>query len=79
MSETRRLRYTGERWQSFTEHGVGEVEAGSEFDVPAEEAERYLRRPDIEEASRRQKRQPELRAAPDGTEPSGDPGSSQDS
>ena len=45
------LRYTGHGEKSFTEHGVGEVRHGSEFDVPEAEAERYLRRADVELAT----------------------------
>jgi hypothetical protein len=50
-----RLRYTGEHPKAFTEHGVGEVSKGDEFEVPAEEAERYARRDDIEFATPAQK------------------------
>ena len=50
MTGTRRLRYTGERPQAFMEHGIGHVETGAEFEVPEDQAERYLRRADIEEA-----------------------------
>lgn len=50
---TRRLRYTGERPQAFTEHGVGHLEPGAEFEVPEDQAERYLRRGDVEDAEGR--------------------------
>ena len=50
MSTTRKLRYTGERAQAFTEHGIGELQPGDEFTVPADQATRYTRRPDIEDA-----------------------------
>lgn len=50
MTGTRPLRYTGERKQAFTELGIGELEKGAEFNVPEDQAERYLRRADIEDA-----------------------------
>jgi hypothetical protein len=62
MSMTRRLRYTGAGRQTFTENGVGEVENGDLFDVPAEEAERYLWRGDIEEATPKPGRKPKADA-----------------
>lgn len=47
-SDTVRLRYTGSHRKTFTDHGIGELEAGAEFEVPAGEAERFTRRDDIE-------------------------------
>lgn len=66
----RRLRYTGSRRQSFTENGVGEVEAGAEFEVPEDQAERYLRRGDIEDATPKPGRKPRT-AKPEVTEGAG--------
>jgi hypothetical protein len=54
---TVRLRYTGTHPQAFT--GAGRhLEPGDEFEVPAAEAERYLRRPDIEEAEAPRRKRP---------------------
>lgn len=50
MSGTKRLRYTGEVATSFRDHGIGLVEPGGVFEVPAQDAERFTRRSDIEEA-----------------------------
>jgi hypothetical protein len=50
-----RLRYTGEHPVSFTGHGVGHVEPGDEFEVPADDAGRFTRRADVEFATRSQK------------------------
>lgn len=72
MSGTRRLRYTGELPKSFTENEVGEAAPGDVFEVPVDQAERYLRRPDIEDAGGRRRRQPEPEAGPGGSEPSAD-------
>lgn len=43
-----RLRYVGAGSTTFI--GVGEVEPGAEFVVPDNQAEGFLRRPDVEEA-----------------------------
>lgn len=43
-----RLRYVGAGSTTFI--GVGEVEPGVEFVVPDDQAEGFLRRPDVEEA-----------------------------
>jgi hypothetical protein len=45
------LRYIGSHPKTFTDHGIGEVEEGAEFDVPASEAERFTRRADVELAA----------------------------
>lgn len=78
MSKTRRLRYTGEREQAFPEHGVGTVATGGTFEVPAGQAERYLRRSDIEDAAPKPGRNPRADAnvtqdgETNGASPSGD-------
>ena len=51
-SDTVRLRYTGKHPQVFTDHGIGEVEEGAEFDVPGDQAERFTRRADVEPAAK---------------------------
>jgi hypothetical protein len=43
-----RLRYTGDQATTFTHHGIGEVEPGAEFEVPAADAQRFTRRADVE-------------------------------
>lgn len=43
-----RLRYTGAQPTTFI--GVGGLDPGDAFDVPDDEAERWLRRPDVDEA-----------------------------
>lgn len=53
---TVRLRYTGTHPQAFTE--AGHLEPGDEFEVPEDQAERYLRRPDIEEAEAARRKRP---------------------
>lgn len=45
-----RLRYTGDQATTFTHHGIGEVEPGETFEVPAADAGRYARRADVEHA-----------------------------
>ena len=52
---TVRLRYLGEHPVSFLHHGIGEVEKDGEFEVPAEVAESFTRRADVEFATRGQK------------------------
>ena len=42
------LRYTGEQSVSFLDHGIGQVEPGGTFTVPADDAERFTRRADIQ-------------------------------
>ena len=42
------LRYTGVHPVSFTDHGIGVVGPGGEFRVPAWDAERFTRRPDVD-------------------------------
>jgi hypothetical protein len=61
-----KLRYLGEHPKTFTEHGVGEVSRGDEFDVPAGEAERYTRRDDVEFATSGQKAKAAKAEAPEG-------------
>lgn len=51
-TSTVRLRYTGKHQKTFTDHGIGEAEEGAEFDVPADDAERFTRRADVEFATR---------------------------
>jgi hypothetical protein len=54
-SDKVRLVYTGKHPQAFTDHGIGELGEGAEFEVPADEAERFTRRADVEFATRGQK------------------------
>ena len=64
-----RLRYTGEHPVSFLHHGIGEVGKDGEFEVPAEAAESFTRRADVEFATRGQKvkaTKAEAEAAPEG-------------
>lgn len=53
-----RLRYTGDQATTFTHHGIGEVEPGAEFEVPAAAADRFARRADVEPVTARGKRRP---------------------
>jgi hypothetical protein len=46
-----RLRYTGKQATIFSYPGIGEVEPGGEFEVPAGDAERFTRRRDIQLAT----------------------------
>jgi hypothetical protein len=50
LSDTFRLRYTGEQAATFQQPGVGYVEPQGEFDVPAEALLSFMRRRDIEHA-----------------------------
>lgn len=68
MTELVKLRYTGERPVSFLDHGIGTVEKGGEFEVPAEEAERFTRRSDVEFATRGQKAKATKASAEDAAE-----------
>lgn len=43
-----KLRYTGPAPTTFMTHGVGEIDTGSEFEVPDDEAQSFLARPDVE-------------------------------
>jgi hypothetical protein len=43
-----RLRYTGDQATTFPHHGIGEVEPGGTFDVPASALPSFLRRADVE-------------------------------
>ena len=43
-----RLRYTGDQATTFPHHGIGEIEPGGTFEVPAGDAERFTRRADVE-------------------------------
>lgn len=45
-----RLRYTGEQAVTFQRPGVGYVEPGAEFGVPADAVLSFMRRADIEHA-----------------------------
>lgn len=49
-TEPVRLRYAGEQAVTFQHPGVGHVEPGGEFDVPAEAVLSFMRRADIEHA-----------------------------
>jgi hypothetical protein len=50
LSDLVRLRFTGEQPVTFHDHGIGWVEPGGEFSVPASEEERFTRRADVERA-----------------------------
>lgn len=62
-NERVRLRYTGGHPTTFTHHGIGEVEPGAEFEVPAADAGRYTRRADVEPVTASGKRKPKGAAA----------------
>jgi hypothetical protein len=46
-----RLKYTGTQATTFQEPGVGHVEPGGEFEVPADRLLSFMRRADIEHAA----------------------------
>lgn len=52
MTDVIRLRYTGHHALVFTEFGIEVSGDSSEFEVPADQAERFARRGDIEFAAR---------------------------
>lgn len=73
-----RLRYTGTHAVTFISGRVGAVEPGGEFDVPDEDADRFLSRPDVEPATGRKpsRRQPASTPAEPPAEAAGKPASS---
>jgi hypothetical protein len=57
-SERARLRYTGVQATTFHAPGVGHLEPGAEFEVPACDAERFTRRADVDPVTAGGKRKP---------------------
>ena len=59
------LVYTGSHATAFNDHGIGEVEPGGEFEVPAGDEERFTLRPDVEKAGKAVKAKARPEAATD--------------
>jgi len=57
------LVYTGSHATAF--NGIGHVEPGGEFEVPAGDEERFTRRPDVEKAGKAVKAKARPEAATD--------------
>lgn len=59
------LVYTGSHATAFNDHGIGLVEPGGEFEVPAGDEERFTRRRDVEKAAKAVKAKAKPEAATD--------------